>query len=134
MADLTITECTAASVVQQFTGPAVEAIAAGDRCRFDTSTGKIALGNATTAAEIKRGGIASHAAAVGETVTIINQGIVDVGEALAALSFGADIYVSDTDGQFSTVVGDSTVDLIVGQVIPGWGITTADKLLWLFGD
>ncbi len=134
MADLTITLCRAVQVIQQFTGPAVEAIAKGQRCRFDATTGQIALGNGTTAAEVKAGGIASHAAAVGETVTIINQGIVDVGEALAALSFGADIYVSDTDGTFSTAVGDSTVDVIVGQVIPGWGATAADKLLWLYGN
>lgn len=134
MADLTITKADAVQVVQQFTGPAVEAIAVGQRCRFDTSTGKIALGNATNAAELKRGGIATRAAAIGEALTIVNQGIVDVGEALAALDFGADVYVSDTDGTFSTAVGDSTVDLIVGMVVPGWGNTAADRLLWLFGN
>lgn len=133
MAELTITKCDQVQVVQQFTGPAVETIAEGQRCRFDATTGKIALGNGTTAAEVKAGGIATRAAAAGETLTIINQGIVDVGEALAALSFGDDIYVSDTDGGFSTEVGDSTVDVIVGQVIPGWDNTTADKLLWLNG-
>ncbi len=134
MANLTITKAEAVQVVQQFTGPAVEAIAAGQRCRLDPTTGKIALGNGTTAAEVKRGGIATHAAAVGEAVTIINQGIVDVGEALAALDFGADVYVSDTDGTFSTAAGDSTVDVIVGMVVPGWGHTVADRLLWLFGN
>ena len=133
MAELTITKCDQVQVVQQFTGPAVETITEGQRCRFDATTGKIALGNGTTAAEVKAGGIATRAAAAGETLTIINQGIVDVGEALAALSFGDDIYVSDTDGGFSTEVGDSTVDVIVGQVIPGWDNTTADKLLWLNG-
>ena len=133
MAELTITKCDQVQVVQQFTGPAVEAITEGQRCRFDATTGKIALGNGTTAAEVKAGGIATRAAAVGETLTIINQGIVDVGEALVALAFGDDIYVSDTDGGFSTEVGDSTVDVIVGQVIPGWDNTTADKLLWLNG-
>ena len=134
MANLTITNARPVETVMQFTGPAVEAIAAGQRCRFDASTGKIALGNGTTAAEVKRGGIATRAAAAGETLTIINQGIVDVGDALDALSFGDDIYVSDTDGTFSTAVGDSTVDVIVGMVVPGWGHTTADKLLWLFGN
>lgn len=133
MADLTITTCDQVQVIQQFTGPAAEAIAEGDRCRFDATTGQIALGNGTTAAEVKAGGIAVNAAAAGATVTIINQGIVDVGNALDALNYGADVYVSDTDGQFSTEVGDSTVDVIVGQVIPGWGHTTADKLLWLNG-
>lgn len=134
MAELTITKCDQVQVVQQFTGPAAEAITEGQRCRFDATTGYIALGNGTTAAEVKAGGLAVNAAAAGQTVTIINQGIVDVGEALAALSFGADIYVSDTDGGLSTAVGDSTVDVIIGQVIPGFAHTTADKLLWLNGS
>lgn len=131
MADLTITKARQVEVIQQFTGPAVEAIAVGQRCRFDVTTSKIALGNATVAAEARRGGIATNAAAIGESVTIINQGIVDVGEALAALDFGALVYVSDTDGTFADAAG--TVTVIAGQVVPGWGSTTADRLLWLHG-
>ena len=134
MADLVITQADQVQVVQQFTGPAVEAITEGQRCRFDASTGKIALGNGTTAAEIAPGGIAVHAAAVGEAVTIINQGIVDVGDALSALNYGAPIYVSDTDGTFGTADSDSTVDTIVGRVVPGWDTTSGEKLLWLNGN
>lgn len=134
MADLTITKCDQVQVVQQHTGPAVEAIAEGQRCRFDATTGRIALGNGTTAAEVAPGGMAVHAAAIGEALTIINQGIVDVGAALDALNYGDPIYVSDTDGTLSTAVGDSTVDVIVGRVIPGWDATTAQKLLWLNGQ
>jgi len=134
MADLVITKCDQVRVAQQHTGPAVEAIAEGQRCRFDATTGKVALGNGTTAAEVAPGGIAVHAAAIGEAVTIINQGIVDVGAALDALSFGDAVYVSDTDGTFSTAVGDSTVDVIVGRVVPSWDATTAQKLLWLNGS
>lgn len=132
MADLTITETRQVEVVQQFTGPAAEAIAVGQRCRFDATTGQITLGNATAAAEARRGGIAVHAAAIGETVTIINQGLVDVGEALAALAFGALVYVSDTDGGFADAAG--TVSVIAGQVVPAWGSPTADRLLWLLGN
>lgn len=132
MADLVITQADQVQVVQQFTGPAVEAITEGQRCRFDASTGKIALGNGTTAAEIAPGGIAVHAAAVGEAVTIINQGIVDVGDALSALNYGAPIYVSDTDGTFGTADSDSTVDTIVGRVV--WNTTSGEKLLWLNGN
>ncbi|HRQ15376.1 MAG TPA: hypothetical protein PK205_18920, partial [Promineifilum sp.] len=131
MANLTITKAEAVQVVQQFTGPAGEAIAVGQRCRFDTTTGKVHLGNATTAAEANRGGIATHAAAVGEAVTIINQGVVDVGEAMASLAFGATVYVSNTDGSFGDAAG--TVTVAAGIVVPGWGNTTADRLLWLFG-
>lgn len=134
MADLVITQADQVQVVQQFTGPAIEAIAEGQRCRFDATTGKIALGNGTTAAEIAPGGIATHAAAIGEAVTIINQGIVDVGAALDALSFNDPIYVSDTDGTFGGASTDSTVDTIVGRVVPGWDGTTAQKLLWLNGQ
>lgn len=133
MANLTITKADQAQVVQQYTGPAVEAITEGQRCRFDASTGQIALGNGTTAAEVAPGGIATHAAAAGEAVTIINQGIVDVGTALDALNFGDPVYVSDTDGTFSTAVGDSTVDVIVGRVVPGWDAATGQKLLALNG-
>lgn len=131
-ADLVISKCRQVEVVQQFTGPAVEAIAVGQRCRFDATTGKIALGNGTNAAEAARGGIAVHAAAIGETVIIINQGLVDVGEALAALNFGALVYVSDTDGTFADTAG--TVSVAAGMVIPVWGSPTADRVLWLFGN
>lgn len=132
MADLVFTKADAVQVVQQFTGPAVEAITEGQRCRFDATTGHIALGNGTNATEAKAGGIAVHAAAIGMPVTIINQGIVDVGEGLAGLNFGALVYVSDTDGTFADAAG--TVSVIAGQVIPGFGNTTADKLLWLYGN
>lgn len=132
MADLTITKTRQVEVIQQFTGPAVEAIAEGNACRFDATTGKITKRNATNAAEAARGGIAVHAAAIGETVTIINQGTVDVGEALAALNFGALVYVSDTDGAFADAAG--TVSVAAGMVIPLWGSPTADKALWLFGN
>ena len=132
MADLTITKTRQVEVIQQFTGPAAEAIAVGQRCRFDATTGQITKGNATNAAEAARGGIAVHAAAVGETVTIINQGTVDVGEALAALNFGALVYVSNTDGSFADAAG--TVSVVAGQVVPLWGSPTADRVLWLFGN
>jgi hypothetical protein len=136
MADLVFTQADPVQVIQQFTGPAVEAILEGQRCRFDATTGQIALGNGTNAAEIAPGGIALHAAAIGETLTILNQGIVDVGAIAAweALNFNDPIYVSDTDGRFGGAAGDSTVDTIVGRVIPGWDATTAQKLLWLNGQ
>lgn len=134
MADLVITQADQVEVKKQFTGPAAEAIAEGQRCRFDATTGQVALGNGTSAAEIAPGGIAVHAAAIGEALTIINQGIVEVGAALAALNFGDPIYVSDTDGTFGGDPADATIDTIVGRVVPGWDSTTAQKLLWLNGE
>lgn len=132
MADLTITQCDQAQVFKQFTGPAVEAIAEGQRCRFDPTTGQIALGNATNAAEAVQGGIATHAAGVGEALTIINEGIVDLGAALDALAFGASVFVSDTDGTFGTTAG--TVSVVAGIVVPGWDSIPAQKLLHLTGQ
>lgn len=136
MAELAITKCDPVLVELQFTGPAGEAIAEGDRCKFVAGTGLIELGNGTNAAEIAPGGIALHAAAVGETLTIVNKGIVDVGPLAAfdALNFNSPIYVGDTDGQFGTDAGDSTVDTIVGRVIPGWDGTTVQRLLYLNGE
>ena len=135
MADLVFTKADQVEVIQQFTGPAVETILEGQRCRYDASTGHIALGNGTTAVEIAPGGIAVHAAAIGETLTIINQGRVDVGTIAAweALNFGDPIYVSDTDGRFGGAAGDSTVDTIVGRVVPGHDTIPPRKLLWLNG-
>lgn len=136
MAALAIVKCDPVLVELQFTGPAIEAIAEGDRCRFDATTGEIALGNGTNAAEIAPGGIALNAAVIGQAVTIVNKGIVDVGPLTAfdALNFNDPIYVSDTDGQFSADAGDGTVDTIVGRVIPGWDGTTAQNLLYLNGQ
>lgn len=133
MANLVITQCEPVKVILQFTGPAAEAIAEGQRCRFDPATGQLALGNGTVAAETLPGGIALHAAAAGEALTVINQGLVDVGSALDALNFNDPVYISDTDGTFSTAIADSTVDVIVGRVVPGHGSVTAEKLLWLNG-
>lgn len=127
MANLTVTKCRPVQVIDQMTGPAVEAITAGQWVRLDASTGKIALGNATSAAEGNQGGIALHAAAIGEAVTVVRQGLVDLGDALGDLSYGALVYLSDTDGTLADAT--STKTKVVGQVASAWGNTTADKLL-----
>lgn len=114
-------------VKEQFTGPAAEAIAAGQYVRYATASGKIELGNGTDAAEARKGGIALCSVAVGERVTAVKKGIIDVGEALAGLAWDADVYLSDTDGTLATTNG--TVTLVVGTVVPGWANTSADKLL-----
>jgi len=130
MADLTITAADVAvvEVIEQFTGPAAEAINAGQYVRYNTTNGKIELGNATTAAEARSGGIAVVTAnAANVTITVLRKGILDVGEALAALTFDDDVYLSDTDGTLADAAG--TVSKIVATVVPAWGYTTADRLL-----
>lgn len=127
MAAITITTCRPVEVREQFTGPAGEAIAVGQFVRLNTTTGKIELGNSTNAAESKGGGIALHAAAVGDPLTVVKKGSLDVGNALTAIAFGGDVYLNDADGTLGDAAG--TVSKVVGTVIPVWGFTTADKLL-----
>lgn len=127
MADLTIAAARPVQVIEQFTGPAAEAITSGQYVRYNVTTGKVELGKGTTAAEARKGGIAVQSAAAGETVTAVRKGDLDVGNALSALTYDDDVYLSDTDGILADAAG--TVSLIVGTVVPAWGATTADKLL-----
>ena len=127
MTDLVITAVRPVHVIDQFTGPVAEAITIGQYVRYNVTTGKVELGKGTTAAEARKGGIAVQSAAAGEKVTAVRKGIVDVGNALSALTYDDDVYLSDTDGTLADAAG--TVSLIVGTVVPAWGATTADKLL-----
>lgn len=128
MANLNITSVRPVKIIKQSTAPAGEAVTVtAPWMRLNTTTGYLELGNATTAAEAKRGGIALHAAAVGEAVTIVEDGVLDVGEALAALAFDAPVFLSNTDGMLADAAG--TVSVQIGKVVPGWAATTADKLL-----
>jgi len=129
MTNLTIVaaDVAPAKIIEQFTGPAAEAIVAGQYVRFNTSSGKIELGKATTTAEARAGGIALGSVAANETVTALSKGWLAVGAALDALTFDDDVYLSDTDGTLADAAG--TVSRLVGTVVPAWGNTTADKLL-----
>ncbi len=129
MANLSITAADVQPVVirKSYTGPAKEAIAAGEYCRFNVTDGQVESGNGSTAAEARPGGIALKTVAIGETVTFVADGILDVGAALAALTYDDIVYLSDTDALLADTAG--TVSLVVGRVIPGWQNTTPDKLL-----
>lgn len=132
MANLTITATAVRAValyVQLPDGPAAEAINAGQPVRLDTTTGMYTLANATTAAEARIAGIALTTAAANEPVSVLRQGVVEVGAALAAKAYDAAVYLSDTDGTLGDTAG--TVSTVVGRVWPGFGATTADKLLFI---
>ena len=58
---------------------------------------------------------------------MVRQGLVDVGDAMSSMNYGALVYLSDTDGTLADATGTTTK--VVGQVASGWGSTTADKLL-----
>lgn len=115
----------------QHTAPAGEAITAGQYVRLNTSTGKFELGNGTTSGEVgNKGFVAGRTVAADETLTAYGgDALLDVGDALDALNFGAVVYLSDTDGTLADSAG--TVSKTVGVVTSGWAATTADKLLQL---
>lgn len=137
MANITITAADVRVVKRadehQFTAPMLEACTAGQYIRLDPSTGKLALGNATTTAEIGDGYIAEHSRAVGEANTALKGPcVLDVGSALSGLNFGDAVYLSITDGTLATATpGAYGETKVVGYVVPGFGDTTAKKLLRL---
>ena len=113
----------------QHTAPAGEAIVAGQYIRQDPSTGKFVLGNATSSADVGDGYFAENTAAVGDPVTGHKSPVViDVGDALSGLNYGASVYLSDTDGTFADAAG--TVSTVVAKVVAGWA-GSAKKLLRL---
>lgn len=112
----------------QITAPCGEAFDAGQYVRLDGSTGKLVLGNASASGEVGYGFISLVKCAAGETATAVRGPcVISVGEAVAALNYGAAVYLSDTDGTLAD--GAGTVSTVVGHVVPGWAYTTADKLL-----
>lgn len=120
----------APEIIEQFTGPAAETITAGQYVRLNTTTGFVELGNATTPAEGRPGGFALNSATAGMPVTVVRQGLMDLGDILGALTYDDDVYLSDTDGRLADVQG--VEDLIVGTVVTSFGHATAaspDKLL-----
>lgn len=126
---VTAADVAAVKVLEQLTAPAGEALTAGQYARLDTTSGKLTKGNGSAAGEARRGGIVLKTVATGETATIVRKGILDLGDALGALTYDDDVFLSDTDGTLADAAG--TVSLIVGTVVPGWanGAAAPDKLL-----
>lgn len=126
MTDLVISSVSIVRWTDKFTAPSQEAFAVGEAMRLHTD-GRVTPANGTTAGEANFQGIATEEAdREGQGITVVREGIVDVGDALDAMAFGDPIYLSDTDGTFATTAG--TVSTICGRVIPGWGSLTSDKL------
>jgi hypothetical protein len=73
-------------------------------------------------------GIAIKAALqANDTITIVKKGLLDIGNVLTALAYGAPVYLSDTPGLLAD--SDPGEAIVIGEVWPSWGATTADKLL-----
>jgi hypothetical protein len=110
------------------TAPAAEAIAKGQYVRLNVTTGRLELGNGSTAAEARSGGVAiTGALGAGDIITAVRKGELDLGDALTALAYDQDVFLSNTDGTLADTAG--TVSLVVGTVVSGNGHTTPDKLL-----
>ena len=107
-------------------GDSGETINAGVAVRIDTSDGELTVANGTTAAEARTCGIVAVDNGAG-TYRVVRKGYLDLGDALDSLTYDDDVYLSDTDGRIADTAG--TVTKLVGTVVPGWGHTTADKLL-----
>lgn len=116
--------------IQQLTLPFAESVNVGQAVRIDTTTGKWTKANGSAAGEARIWGILVSKDAAGAVGTAIRKGVVD-GYDLASLAYDLPIYMSDTDGGLADDDA-STVDVIVGRVIPAWSQTlgtAADKLL-----
>lgn len=118
--------------IDQMTLPAAEALTAGNAVRIvpsSTGAGKWTKANATDLTEGRVWGIVTRTVIAGETVTAVRNGILD-GFDIAALDYGAPLYLSDTDGTIADSYG--TVDVLVGRVVPGTAVslgTAYDRLL-----
>lgn len=117
------------------TQPTGEAVGKGEYVRLNGTTGRLEYGNATTAGELGNlaGLTISTPPYLGAPVTAMRKGLLNVGDALDALDFGAPVYVSDTDGTLADAA-DGTVDLIVGYVYPipnTYNGGTPDKCLYV---
>lgn len=124
---ITATDVAAVEVIEQMTAPAAEAIDAGEAVFIDTN-GKFQLADQDEATEDDPAGVAiSTANAAGITITVVRKGIVDLGDALSSLAYGASVYLSATPGGIYDSDPGNTI--LIGKVVPGWGYTTADKLL-----
>lgn len=130
MADLTITAADVAPVRvdEAYTWPIAsgETIVKGNYARCDATSGKATGGNATAAGEVGFGGVCFSDDGA-QARRIMRKGLLDVGEALAGLNFGAKVYLSNTDKTLADAAG--TVSVLVGHVVPGFGATTGDRLL-----
>ncbi len=126
MTALVITSARIVDAWDMFDAPAQE-VFDYEAVRFHTD-GQVTPANATTTTENNFQGFAViKAERVGRSVTVVRGGLIDVGDALDAMAFGAPVYLSDTDGQLDTAAGTTTV--IVGRVHPIWSGTVANKIL-----
>lgn len=116
--------------IEQEDQPLAESCAVGDAVRIDTSAGTYTKSNGSSSGEARFWGMLVNVDGAGKVGTALRRGYVD-GFDLSGMAFDADIYLSDTDGEFATSAG--TVSYKVGRVVrysykPSGA---ADKLFYL---
>jgi len=131
MADLSITATDVApvKVIEQVTGPAAAAIDAGEAVYYVAADGTFNLADEDVAAPVNEPeGIAiTTANQANITITVVKKGLLDLGDALDGMGYGATVYLSATAGKLADADPGNAV--VIGEVVPAWGATTADKLL-----
>jgi hypothetical protein len=127
---------------EQYTFEAAEQINVGQVFRIDATTGKATKANATNATEAGQASLGVYnsglylaidqARQAGNAVTGVKKGLID-GFELSALGYGAQVYLSNTDGSLADVTGTITTNTpLVGRVVPApltGTPTVQDKLL-----
>jgi hypothetical protein len=136
MSDLTVDAADVAPVRfndnGKHTGPTSAVVTAGQWVRMDTN-GKWTPGRANTQANAGglnglRGIAIQNADPAGEAISVISDGLVDLGTALDGMNVGDPVYGSDTaSGVLGTTAGTSSV--LIGRVYGNYGATTVQKLL-----
>lgn len=131
MTDLTITAVSPVKVVKQYTGPAHEAVAVGNAGYLVAATGKLGKADANGSAPVNEpeGVFIKAALQQNDSVTVVMEGWLDVGNALSALDYGAPVFLSRTAGGLADA--DEGDGILIGEVWPAWGNTTADKVLYV---
>lgn len=134
MADLTIVATEVRSVSNEHNPlrrnayPKSGTLTRGLYAVIDSSTAKAKVADASAAGTAIAGGIVVQDD--GGTVSVQTEGLVDLGDALSSLAYGAEVYLSDTNaGILATTPG--TYRRKIGKVVPHWANLTPNKLLQL---
>lgn len=107
-------------------GPASEPINAGQLVGLVAATGQWALADADLVM-VCRGIAVTTANQANISIDVLKKGIVDIDGVADAMDYGADVFPSDTAGLMADAVVNAQP--AIGYIVPGWGTTTADKLL-----
>lgn len=129
MAALTIVanKVSAPRVIEQETYPTSVVVTAGQAVRFDTTSGQWVLATTDVAGNCAHVYIALTSAGVGQPVTAIKQGLLNLGIAMDGIALGASVFLNPA-GALGDAAG--VVSVIAGIVVPAFGSgANVDRLL-----